>query len=121
MRFYALLEVGRRGLRGSLPLQEPAWLRLTFVLARPLGQLAGRKPGAVARSGSPDRPAVRPDLLKLARAVEDALTGVLYADDAQVVIERLEKSYGPQPGVLVELGPVPISGRSKTLPILDSA
>jgi Holliday junction resolvase RusA-like endonuclease len=32
-------------------------------------------------------------VLKLARAVEDALTGVLWRDDAQIAIEQLSKHY----------------------------
>ncbi len=46
----------------------------------------------------PDRrgyPTTKPDLLKLGRAVEDALSGVIYKDDSQVVSLRLEKKYGP--------------------------
>jgi len=33
-------------------------------------------------------------VLKLARGVEDALSGILYMDDAQIVSERLTKLYG---------------------------
>ena len=33
-------------------------------------------------------------MLKLARAVEDAMSGVVYRDDAQVVTEVLRKRYG---------------------------
>ena len=36
----------------------------------------------------------KPDVLKLARAVEDALTGIVYRDDSQIVQEHLFKSYG---------------------------
>lgn len=40
-------------------------------------------------------PTVKPDLSKLIRSTEDALTGILYADDAQVVSYGLtEKRYG---------------------------
>jgi Holliday junction resolvase RusA-like endonuclease len=37
----------------------------------------------------------RPDVDKLARCVLDALTGVVYADDGQVVAMRLAKQYAP--------------------------
>lgn len=37
---------------------------------------------------------VKPDADKLLRAANDALTGVLYADDAQVVDARVRKHYG---------------------------
>ena len=41
-----------------------------------------------------DYPAVKPDADKLARAIFDALTGVLFADDAQVVQLKIGKYYG---------------------------
>ena len=50
----------------------------------------------------------KPDLDKLARAVLDALTGVAFNDDAQVVALACQKRYaltGEQPGVLVTIAP----------------
>jgi len=44
-------------------------------------------------------PAVRPDADKLARTVLDALTGIAYADDSQVVGLTVEKNYDELPGV----------------------
>jgi len=49
---------------------------------------------------------VRPDLSKLIRATEDALTGIIYADDAQIVDIRAKKEYG-----LPERVEVTISGK----------
>jgi Holliday junction resolvase RusA-like endonuclease len=46
-------------------------------------------------------PTSKPDALKLARGVEDALTGVIWLDDAQIVEERLSKRWGDAPGVRV--------------------
>lgn len=44
------------------------------------------------------RPAVTPDLSKLARSTEDALTGIVWADDAlAVAYRRLEKVYVSDP------------------------
>lgn len=46
----------------------------------------------------------RPDVDKLARCVLDGLTGVVYADDGQVVAVRLSKQYAPidgAPGVTI--------------------
>ena len=36
----------------------------------------------------------KPDALKLARAVEDAMTGIVYRDDSQIVSENISKHYG---------------------------
>ena len=41
-------------------------------------------------------PCVRPDVDKLARALLDALTGVAYEDDGQVVALTVRKIYGPE-------------------------
>lgn len=75
------------------PEAGPLALELTFYLER--------KP-SVQRVF----PTVRPDVLKLARAVEDALTGVVYKDDAQIILEHLEKRYagnGEGAGVIVKV------------------
>jgi Holliday junction resolvase RusA-like endonuclease len=37
---------------------------------------------------------VKPDLSKLVRATEDSFTGLLYADDAQIVETIARKHYG---------------------------
>jgi Holliday junction resolvase RusA-like endonuclease len=70
------------------------------------GALGVRIEFAVERGVSVTRhwPIVKPDALKLARAVEDALTGVVWVDDAQIVKEYLSKRYcepGEQPNVTV--------------------
>lgn len=39
-------------------------------------------------------PSVKPDIDKLERATLDALTGILFADDSQVVSSRTAKVYG---------------------------
>lgn len=46
-------------------------------------------------------PTVRPDLDKSLRAILDALTGVCYADDSQVVSVTATKAYGPSECVTV--------------------
>lgn len=72
---------------------EPLLLELTFWLPRPKGHFGTGRNAARVKPGSPSHPAVKPDLLKLARAVEDAMTGICYRDDAQIVSETLQKAY----------------------------
>jgi Holliday junction resolvase RusA-like endonuclease len=43
----------------------------------------------------------KPDLDKLLRALKDALKGVIYRDDSQVVRVVTSKDYSPAPGVIV--------------------
>jgi Holliday junction resolvase RusA-like endonuclease len=49
---------------------------------------------------------IKPDTLKLARAVEDALTGVVWTDDSIIVREHLSKDYATRhnvAGALIEI------------------
>lgn len=78
----------------------PIALRLTFTRLRPKFHL--RTNGAV-KDGAPMRPTTKPDALKLARGVEDALTGIVWTDDSLIVDEALHKVYGLRPGVTVEI------------------
>jgi Holliday junction resolvase RusA-like endonuclease len=64
-------------------------------------------------------PVKKPDAKNLAWGVEDALRGLLYADDSQIVDLYATKRYGPAPGVTIELAlleaPVPL-GRGGRVP-----
>jgi Holliday junction resolvase RusA-like endonuclease len=72
----------------------PLALELIFYLARPKGHYGtGRNAGKV-KASAPLFPAVKPDTTKLVRAVEDALTGIAWKDDAQVVDQAAKKRYG---------------------------
>jgi crossover junction endodeoxyribonuclease RusA len=84
-------------------------LRLTvwFFVPRPKGHTGKR--GLLP--GAPTHPTTRPDVLKLARAVEDACTGILWADDAQIVDEDLHKLYAD--------GGAPIGVRVRVTPLAD--
>ena len=71
-------------------------IRLSLVFYRPRPQDhfgTGRNAGKLKESAE-DYPIQRPDLLKLARAVEDACTGILWADDSHIVQETLAKDWG---------------------------
>jgi len=80
----------------------PVRLHLQFMLPRP--KSLGTKTVAHTK---------RPDLDKLVRAVKDALKGVLYDDDSQVIALWATKAYAPKgvtPNVRVRLEDFPISG-----------
>ena len=78
----------------------PITLRLDFYTPRPKGHHKpnGDLNAAGQRMPYPTR---KPDVLKLARAIEDALTGIAYRDDAQIVREHLAKHYAPRPSVRI--------------------
>jgi Holliday junction resolvase RusA-like endonuclease len=86
--------------RGPL-LEGPLIATFRFYRLRPKNHFA--KFGlskAGAQSLAPD---TRPDVLKLARAAEDALIDVIYADDSQIVEEHLFKHWGEPARLEVEI------------------
>lgn len=72
----------------------PVALTLTFVRARPKGHFRTGRHGSLLRPSAPLWPVTKPDATKLLRAVEDALTGIVYRDDAQIVEQHVYKEYG---------------------------
>lgn len=89
-------------MRGRPLLDGPLLLELTFHVPRPKGHFGARG----LRPSAPRFPTVKPDVLKLARAVEDALTGVCVRDDAQFVTETLQKTYGEPARCEVRIVPI---------------
>jgi Holliday junction resolvase RusA-like endonuclease len=66
-------------------------MSIRFYVPRPKGHLNAK--GEVKKS-APAFVTTRPDALKLARAVEDACSKILYRDDSQIVSENISKHYG---------------------------
>lgn len=79
--------------RGREPFEGPVAVTLTFTLERPASVSAAVRPW----------PQVKPDVDKLQRAVLDALTGVVYRDDSQVVALASCKRYGSPAGVTIDV------------------
>jgi crossover junction endodeoxyribonuclease RusA len=73
----------------ALPYVGALRLSLWFYLLRPRSHFGKRG----LCPGAPAFPTTRPDVLKLARAVEDACSGIVWTDDAQIVTEDLCKLY----------------------------
>ena len=71
-------------------IEGPVAIQLHFYMLKP-------------RTVKREKPTVPPDLDKLIRGVLDALTGIVYLDDAQVILIRAAKSYG-EPGVDITVG-----------------
>lgn len=77
----AVTDAARRAYCGPLLLGAVAF-EVTFYRPRPKGHYnaAGK-----LKAKTPKYPLPKPDNTKLRRAVEDALTGVIYHDDSQIV------------------------------------
>jgi Holliday junction resolvase RusA-like endonuclease len=92
-----------RQMAGREPMRGPVYLSIEFVMPRPKGHYGSGKNSGVLKASAPKYHTSKPDRLKLSRAVEDALTAIVYADDAQVVAGGVLKCYGEKPGVRVQV------------------
>ena len=89
-----------RDLKG-LPLE--CALRVEFLFKVPRAQWHRNSKGFLVPK-APLWPITRPDVLKLTRSTEDALTGAIWKDDAQIVQQFAEKRFagvGEAPGVCI--------------------
>lgn len=86
-------DVAAEAMAGRPFLEAPLRLELVFYRPRPSGHYNSKGELSAAGRRSP-APTTKPDALKLARGVEDALTGVIYRDDAAIVDELILKRYG---------------------------
>lgn len=88
----ALME-GREVYAGALK------LTIAFYVQRPRSHYGKRG----VNPSAPRYPAVRPDLTKLVRPLEDALKGIVWRDDQQVVVQQISKHYGEPARAEVEV------------------
>ena len=56
------------------------------------------------------RPTKKPDIDNVVKAICDALNGVAYKDDVQIVDCRVRKYFGEEPRVLVTITDIPTEG-----------
>lgn len=69
------------------------WYNLKFYFHRPKSHYGTGRNASKIKSSSPEHHTKKPDLVKLVRAVEDALTGIIWKDDSQVVMGVIGKYY----------------------------
>lgn len=99
----AMLRAGQRDDQGlPLPFTAPMHVTISIEQAVPAGWPAWKRRMALALELDPT---VKPDSSNVAKSVEDALNGVVWHDDAQVVACITGKRYGPAAQVRVEAVP----------------
>jgi len=79
----------------------PVVLFIDFCLPRPKSHFGTGRNTKKLKDSAPKYPTGKPDLTKLARAVEDSLKGIIWRDDSQVVSQGINKNYDSKPGALV--------------------
>lgn len=103
VRTLALSEMNRQKVGGLF--DGPVRLTARFFFERPRSHYLKRADGDVLREDAPALHAHSPDLAKLLRSLEDALTGVVYVDDRLVCFygEGTGRYWGvPRTEVLIE-------------------
>jgi Holliday junction resolvase RusA-like endonuclease len=75
------------------PLNVPVRLEIIFWMPRPKNHYGTGRNAGVLKPNAPSWHDKIPDGLKLRRTIEDALTGIAWMDDAQIVIGAEEKRY----------------------------
>lgn len=81
-------------------LQGPIEMHLTFYLPIPK-QIRGIERQAMNNNVA--KHYKRPDIDNLAYVVTNALKGIVYKDDSQICVMRLEKMYGEQPKTVIKV------------------
>lgn len=84
----------------------PIRIEAELTWPRPLAHFRAGKPDRGLRADAPTWKASKPDPDKAARALLDALTGVAYVDDAQVVELVIRKVWGDTPGAVIAVSEV---------------
>jgi Holliday junction resolvase RusA-like endonuclease len=89
------------------PLTGPLQLHAVFYLPRPQSHYGKRKGQLVLKETAPFYHTVKPDATKMLRALEDALTSIVWRDDSLIAVQSVEKRYcdewHPMPGVEVAI------------------
>lgn len=80
-------------LRGQMPLEGALQVSLFIGLTAP-------------KRGNRGFPSVRPDLDNYQKAVFDALNGIAWRDDSQIVALFAKKFYSPKPYVQLDVSPL---------------
>jgi Holliday junction resolvase RusA-like endonuclease len=96
-------------------LTGPVHVTMNFYRPRLASHFGTGRNSGTLKATAPAFPTARPDVLKLARAVEDALTGIVWHDDAQIVQEILGKHWGEPARVEVTI----ISLTASSDPVAD--
>ena len=91
---------------GTRLLDGCLFLDVTFYLERPHGHFRSGRNGLLLKDSAPPFPNVMPDVTKLVRSIEDALTGILWTDDARITDQAVRKRYcapGQAPGADISI------------------
>ena len=94
---------------GAYPLMGPISFDAEFIFPRPKSHYRTGSLSDQLRADAPYLHSVKPDVSKLQRSTEDALSGVAFQDDARIAQASLTKRYadeGELPGAVIVISQV---------------
>ena len=98
-----IAQVAGERMAGRELLRGPVSLDVAIYMPRSKGHYGTGRNAGVLKPSAPVTHTKAPDITKLLRAIEDALTGIVWADDAQVVVQHATKGYGEPARVRVAI------------------
>jgi len=108
-KFEAYIRLGAQERMADQPPADcPVRLRIAAIFAPPASW--SRKKRLKALMGE-ILPAKRPDIDNITKAVQDALNGIVYRDDALIVESFTQKQYGETAGLRISVEPLDGVGR----------
>lgn len=84
----------------------PLAVTTIFIMPRPKGHYGTGKNAGKLKLTAPLAHTSKPDVTKLMRSTEDAMTFIVWKDDAANVVASQAKIYGEKPGVFVWIRPL---------------
>jgi len=96
-------EAAKQAMGSSEPLEGP--VRLDLIIRLPVPKSYSKKRSMDCLSGS-EWPTKKVDIDNICKSVMDAMNGITYVDDSQIVILRAVKTYASDAGVDVKLSEV---------------
>jgi len=104
----------QQAMRGGALMEGPVDAKMRIDCQIPASWSVKKQAAAAAGT---IRPTTKPDVDNIVKAIFDALNGVVWKDDVQVVALRVEKRYSMVPGVVVRIEPL----SETTVPVLQGA
>lgn len=86
-------DMGSQAMSGKPVLEGPLSAIFIFRMPRPKGHYGTRAGVSTLKQSAPSRPLTKPDVTKLVRSTEDALTSIVWRDDAQIVSQEARKYF----------------------------
>ena len=93
-------QIAAEAYQGPL-LSGPIYLKAAFIFPRPKSHFRTGKYSHLLKDSAPAHHIQKPDRTKLLRGLEDALTGIIWRDDCQVVTGPTGKVWGDQACAMV--------------------